>query len=82
MAKLTENDYRAFEEDLNLLLETLQESFEADETNYFHDDERNTLYVEIEGLETYSNNEIEEIANPVFDELDLDFDEIILVPLS
>ena len=82
MAELSEEDIRAFEDDLELLLQTIKESFEAEKIRHFLDDRRNTLYVEVEGLDEYSQEEIAEIANPIFDELDLDFDEIALLPLQ
>jgi len=82
MADLNEEDITAFEEDLKLLIKTIQDSFEAEKIRHFLDDRRNTLYVEIEGLDEYTQEEIAEIANPIFDELDLDFDEIALLPLQ
>jgi hypothetical protein len=45
-------------------------------------DQNNLLYIEIEGLQDYTDEEIEEIAGPILEELDLDFEEILLVPLS
>lgn len=82
MADLSEEDIKAFEEDLNILLKTIQDSFEAENIRHFLDDRRNTLYVEIEGLDEYTQDEIAEIAQPIFEELDLDFDEIALLPLQ
>jgi len=37
--------------------------------------------VKLEGLNDYSESEIEEIAAPVLSELDLDFEQIIILPL-
>jgi len=40
------------------------------------------LYVELEGLSDYSEEEIIEIAEPVLDVIELDFEDVILVPLT
>ena len=71
-----------FEEDIKFLVQALQDSFEADTAQAKVDDHNNLLYIEIEGLQEYSDEEIEEIAGPILEELDLDFEEILLVPLS
>ena len=76
-----EQEHQAFEEDLQLLITTLKKSFESTEVSYFVDEHNDTLYVKLEGLEDYPEHEIEEIAYPIFEELDMDFDEIILLPL-
>lgn len=80
MAQLTESDYQAYEEDLELLVETLRQSFDADKARYYVAGHRNALFIEIGGLEELSDEEIQEVAGPVLDELDLDFDEISLLP--
>lgn len=71
-----------FAEDLAVLVEALRESFEAGRARYFVDEIHEILYIEIEGLEEYSPEEVEEIASPLLEELDLDFEEISLLPLS
>lgn len=71
-----------FEEDIKFLVQALQDSFEADVAQAKVDDHNNLLYIEIEGLQDYSDDEIEEIAGPILEELDLDFEEILLVPLA
>jgi ATP-dependent 26S proteasome regulatory subunit len=72
----------AFHEDIQTVVETLKDSFEADAAQAKVDDHNNLLYIEIEGLQDYTDEEIEEIAGPILEELDLDFEEILLVPLS
>jgi hypothetical protein len=72
----------AFSEDLAVLVQALRESFESERARYFVDEIHEVLYIEIEGLEEYSPEEITEIASPLLEELDLDFEEISLVPLS
>lgn len=81
MSNIEEFEHQSFEEDLQFLIKTLKESFESTDTQYFVDDHNDTLYVKLEGLDEYSEDEIEEIASPIFEVLDLDFDEIILLPL-
>ncbi len=81
MAPFTESDYEAYEEDLKLLTDTLRECFDAEHARYYVAGHTNTLFIEIEGLEQFSPEEITEVAGPVLDELDMDFDEISLLPL-
>ena len=81
MNNIEEAEHQSFEEDLQFLIKTLKESFESTDVQYFVDDHDDTLYVKLEGLDEYPEEEIEEIATPIFEILDLDFDEIILLPL-
>ncbi len=80
MADSEELDYEAYQEDLEFLVNTLKESFEANEATFFVDEENDVLYVKLEGLDEYPDSEIEEIAAPILEELDMDFEEIILLP--
>lgn len=82
MAEFTEDDYEAYEQDLEILVDTLRKCFNAEKARYSVIGHQNALYIEIEGLENLSNDEIQEVAEPVFNELDMDFDEISLVPLK
>lgn len=82
MAELSEADYMAYEEDLELLTETLRQSFDAERARYYVVGHRNALYIEIEGLDEIEDELIAEIAEPVLDQLDLDFDEVSLIPLG
>ena len=81
MSEPTEDEIKAFIEDVEFLVNTLKESFESNETQFFIDEQNEILYVKLEGLNDYSEEEIEEIAAPVLSELDLDFEEIIILPL-
>jgi len=81
MSEPTEDEIKAFIEDVEYLVNILKESFESSDTQFFIDEQNEFLYVKLEGLNDYSEEEIEEIAGPVLDELDLDFEEIILLPL-
>jgi hypothetical protein len=81
MSEPTEAELQAFIEDVEFLIKTLKESFESTDAEFFIDEQNEILYVKLEGLNDYNEDEIEEIATPVLSELDLDFEEIILLPL-
>jgi len=74
-----EQEYESFEQDVDLLVKALKDSFESTEANYRIDDLNNALYVYLEGLKDYSEQEIEEFAAPLLKELDLDFEHIFLL---
>jgi hypothetical protein len=80
MSAPEEIDYKSFEEDLNVLVETLKESFESSDAEYHIDEVNETLYIKLEGLDDYSQAEIVEIAGPILEELDMDFEEIVFMP--
>ncbi len=81
MSTTEELEHQFFEEDLQFLIKTLQESFESTEVQYFIDEHNDILFVKLEGLDEYPEEEIAEIAEPIFEVLDLDFDEIVLLSL-
>ena len=81
MSTSEETEYQSFEEDLKILLHTLAESFESTEVEHYVDDHNDILYVKLEGLQDYDESEIEEIAGPILEELDMNFEEIVLLPL-
>ncbi len=76
------DEIQAWQEDVEYLVKILQESFESTDSSYYVDEMNNFLYVELEGLSDYDEEEIVEIAGPVLEELDMDFEDIILLPLS
>lgn len=80
MSELNESDYEAFEADLELLVDTLKKVFNADRSRYYFNEEENTLFIEIGGLDELSDEKIEEVASPVLDELDLDLEQVMLLP--
>ena len=77
-----EQEYLAWHEDIEYLVNILKESFESTDSSYYVDEMNEILYVELEGLDEYTEEEIVEIAGPILEELDLDFEDIILLPLS
>lgn len=82
MDELHESDYEAYEKDIELLVDTLRQCFNAEKARYNIMGHRNTLFIEIEGLDALTPEEISEVAEPVLDELDMDFDEVSLLPLK
>ncbi len=82
MSELDNADYEAYEQDIEILVDTLRKCFNADKARYSVVGHQNTLFIEIEGLDELSPDEITEVAEPVLDELDMDFDEISLLPLN
>jgi len=79
MAEITESDLNDWKKDIEILVDVLKKSFESTEARFYIDDLNEILYIELEGLIDYSEEEIEEIASPVLDELDLDFEDIVLL---
>lgn len=82
MADLENADYDAYEQDIEVLVDTLRKCFNAEKARYNVVGHQNTLFIEIEGLDELTPEEISEVAEPVLDELDMDFDEISLLPLK
>lgn len=82
MAETNESEFEAWQEDIQFLAETLAELFESDDFRYYVDEINNHLYIELEGLEEFDEEEIVEIAEPLLSELDLDFEDIVLIPLG
>lgn len=80
--KEQEEEYQAWHEDIEYLVKILKESFESTNASYSVDEINDILYVELEGFDEYSEEEIIEIAGPILEELDLDFEDILLLPLS
>lgn len=78
----SEAEFNAWQKDVEYLVEILKESFESTEARYSVDDMNEILYVELEGLQDYSDEEIVEIAEPILDTLEMDFEDIILLPLK
>lgn len=81
MSNSEETELQSFEEDLAVLIQTLKDSFESTDATFHVDELNEILYVKLEGLQDYTEDEIEEIAAPILELLDMDFEEIILLPL-
>jgi hypothetical protein len=81
MSKSEELEYQSFEEDVQFLVDTLAKCFESVDAEFYIDEHNETLYIKLEGLQEYSEAETEEIAGPVLEEIDMDFEQIVLLPL-
>lgn len=82
MAEPTEEELQEWLKDIEYLVEALMESFESTDARHSVDEMNDTLYIELEGLQDYSEEEIAEIAGPLLETIDLDFEDIILLALS
>jgi len=81
MAEPTEEELQEWHKDIEYLVGALKESFESADARHSIDEMNDTLYIELEGLQDYSEEEISEIAGPLLETIDLDFEDIILLPL-
>lgn len=82
MEQFNESDHEDYEEDLELLVDTLRRCFGAEKARYHVVGHRNALFVEIEGLDNIDEEVISEVAAPVLEELDMDFDEVSLLSMD
>lgn len=82
MEDQNESQYEEWQKDVEYLVGVLKESFESDEARYNLDELNDILYVELEGLDEYSDEEIIEIAEPILNEIELDFEDVVLLPLG
>jgi len=82
MEESNESEFEEWQKDVEYLVNILKESFESTEARYTIDDMNDLLYIELEGLDEYSEEEIVEIAEPILDVIELDFEDIILIPLQ
>lgn len=82
MDDINESEYDALQQDIEFLVHSLKESFESDDARYSIDELNDILYIELEGLQDYSSEEIVEIAEPLLDEMELEFKDILLLPLQ
>lgn len=82
MTDQTESGLHEFQEEIQSLADELSAAFEAEETRFYYNDESESLYIEISGLDKLNETEIERIAEPILNDTDLDLEEIILLPLQ
>lgn len=82
MADPTEEEYQEWQKDVEYLVKLLKESFESTDARYSVDEMNDILYIELEGLDDYSEKEIIEFAGPLLATIDLDFEDVILLPLT
>jgi len=82
MKELGKSEYEAWQEDTAVLVDALADLFESTEARFYIDERNNTLYIELEGLNDYEEEEIADLAEPVLSDLDLDFEDIVLLPFK
>lgn len=82
MAEPTEEELQEWHKDIEYLVDVLKESFESSDASFSIDEMNDILYIELEGLQEYSDEEIAEIAGPLLETIDLDFEDILLMPLG
>jgi len=68
--------------DIEILVDALRQCFLAEKARYYINGYQDSLVIEIEGLDDLTDQEIAEVAEPILEELDLEFDEVMLVPLK
>ena len=71
-----------FQAEISDLVRTLQTVFKATSSRWFYEESSETLFVEIQGLEAFSEDEIAVLVEPVLDECELDLEEILLLPMQ
>ncbi len=81
MEELGKSEYEAWQEDTAVLVHALADLFDSSDSRFYIDESQNTLYIELEGLGDYEDDEIVDLAGPLLEELDLDFEDIVLLPL-
>lgn len=82
MADSEESNFHEWKQDVEYLVKVLKESFESTDARYSVDDLNDILYVELEGLDEYPDEEIVEIAEPILETIELGFEDVILLPLG
>jgi hypothetical protein len=78
----TDDDLTLFDNDINELVQQIRTAFNAEKSRWFLHEQTDTLYVEISGIESVSEEEVDALMTPIMDELELDFEEIILLPYT
>jgi hypothetical protein len=77
-----DDDLSNFDKEINDLVDQIRTIFNTDVSRWFLHEQTDTLYVEIKGIESYPESEVEALLTPIMDELELDFEEIILLPYA
>jgi len=63
------------------LAQQLAQLFGSDEFRYTIDETTDTLFIQIKGLDSIDQNEVNQKAGDFLEEMDSEFDEIVLLPL-
>jgi len=67
------------DEELNRIAGLLAKAFDAKTWRITHDPQSETVFIGIPGLDRFSEDHIERIAGPLLDEIDLEYEEIVLI---
>ena len=78
----TSDDLALFDQEINNLVDLIKTAFKAEKSRWYLHDQTDTLYVEISGMDAWSEEDIDALMTPIMDDLELDFEEIILLPLT
>lgn len=76
------DDLEQFDQEIKDLVDQLKSSFDSEKARWFHHEPSDTLYIELSGIEKLDDEYVYRIASPLFDELELEFEEIIILPYS
>jgi hypothetical protein len=68
--------------ELNRVAGQLAKAFDAKTWQITHDPQSETVFISIPGLDRFSEDQIERIAGPLLDDIDLEYDEIVLISLE
>lgn len=79
--EINPNAPEEFEADIINLVEQLKSEFGEGKSRWYYDEPSETLFIELESLKNKNEEEIGQKAEPVFDNSELDFEEIVLLPL-
>jgi hypothetical protein len=58
----------------------LASAFGADRYRISHDPQSEAIFIAIPGLDRFTEEEIEAAAGPLLDDIDLEYEEIVLIP--
>ena len=78
----TTDDLALFDQEINKLVEQIKSVLKAEKSRWYLHDQTDTLYVEISGMDNWSEDDIDALMTPIMHDLELDFEEIILLPLT
>ncbi|MCA1800989.1 MAG: hypothetical protein LC662_00845 [Rhodothermaceae bacterium] len=65
--------------ELNRIAGLLAKAFDAKTWQITHDPQSETVFISIAGLDRFSEDQIERIAGPLLDDIDLEYEEIVLI---
>jgi len=80
--EITPDSPEAFEAEIRQLIGALQSELGDGESRWFYDEPTETLYIELEHIQNLDEAIIEQKAAPILDACEIDFEEIILLPLA